>query len=159
MKELLKQIKYQSNKKLSKQLAHAIKGCFKAEDSMIVIPIPSSKKRIQSRGFEHTEELFSNLKCQTNINFYPCLERIKETKPLNQLKKRERIQELKNCFSVKKEFNAEFLNNKTILLVDDIITSESTLNEAKQYLSKFNPKQIVSLGLSHQHLKHATNHH
>ncbi len=96
------------------------------------IPVPYHFKRLQRRGFDLIKELFSDFFDDLNI---PCLEllnRNKNTKPLFDKPINERKRILKNVFSLANDpIN---IKGKRLLLVDDIVTSGSTVNECIKIL-------------------------
>ena len=68
-----------------------------------------------------------------NLNWQNLLIRIKETKPQYQLNLKERKENLKNAFNVKKDF---CIKGKNILLVDDVYTTGSTIDAMASCLKK-----------------------
>lgn len=112
--------------------------------NFIVIPIPISKKRLKFRGFNQSEiiaEYFTkyfNLKLEKNI-----LLRIKHSKSQSEIKNiEERKSNVLNCFEIK---NKKYIQNKNIILIDDIITTGSTIKEAVKILKNNKVKKIIAL--------------
>jgi len=104
-------------------------GIFYSE--MLVVPIPLSPKRIKFRGFNQAEVIARKVaefyKLKTDFRL---LKRTKETLPLSELSRAERLKEMKSVFVARPEFVA----GKKILLVDDVCTTGSTLISCSQSL-------------------------
>ena len=65
--------------------------------------------------------------------------KIKHITEQSKLNKEQRKQNIQNVYELK---NGEILNNKRILLIDDIYTTGSTVNECCKMLQKAMPKKI-----------------
>lgn len=113
----------------------------------LIIPIPLHPKKLKERGFNQSEEIAKILSQNLTIPFLAnTLVRTKYTKPQFNLKSQERLENIKNAFAVK---NPQKLINKKILLIDDVATTYSTLNEAANILKKSGAAFIWSLTLAH----------
>ena len=107
----------------------------------IIIPIPLYIKREKWRGFNQAEEIAKHLSSQLKIPFIKkTLIRIKNTKPQTETENREERQNnLKGAF---KCLNYNLIKGKNVLLIDDIYTSGSTMEEAARTLKKDGAKKI-----------------
>ena len=107
-----------------------------------IICVPLHKKKQKKRGFNQCELISLELSKLLNI---PCkfnlIKRIKNTKSMYNLKKPERIENLKGAFEVNKN---EFYNKK-FLIIDDIVTTGTTLSEMIKELKNNNINDIVCL--------------
>jgi len=117
---------------------------FKPNKNQILIPVPLHKKRLKWRGFNQSEILakeigsYFDIPVTTNILF-----REKYTEPqISKQNRKERIKNIKNVFSCK---NLNSIKNKEIILVDDVITTGSTLKECAKTLSKNNANDILAI--------------
>ncbi len=96
-----------------------------------LVPIPLHPKRQRKRGYNQAEVLAKALGGKTGLPVYDkILVRIKNTAPLKNQNSKERQNNLKKAFLVRK--NDVKLN--TIILVDDIYTTGSTVDEAARVL-------------------------
>jgi ComF family protein len=106
----------------------------------LVVPVPLHKRRQLERGFNQAE-LFAQI--ISNKTGWPMdssnLVRIIKTPPQAQLSDRERQENVRKAFSLK---NLTSFNNKKILLVDDVLTTGSTLKEAARTIKAAQAKQI-----------------
>ncbi len=106
----------------------------------IIIPMPRHKKRLITEGFNHILELCRPLSKQLKIPLqYKSLTRTRYTPPQSSLPA---IQRKTNP---QKSFLANNVENKTILLVDDIITTGSTLHYASLALRNAGAKHIYAI--------------
>ena len=95
----------------------------------IIIPVPISEERKLERGFNQMENLLECLGIK-----YKKIERIKNTKHMYALKDNEKREK-----NVEKAFkNSLNLENKNVLIVDDIVTSGATINSISEELRKDN---------------------
>lgn len=100
----------------------------------ILIPVPLSRARQSARGFNQAELLTKQINKQ--FNWWPifnCLARIKHTQPQVTLSGEEREANVKDAFRFKSNFNKSF-QKRTILLIDDVYTTGSTLQQCAKIL-------------------------
>ena len=110
--------------------------------NVLVIPIPLHKKRLSWRGFNQAEviaRLFAQ-KFNLEINAQNLI-RVKHRPPQAKLNSTQRKENIRNCFA----WTGEDLTGKNILLLDDILTTGSTLNEAARILKQKNAQEIWGL--------------
>ncbi|MCX6740108.1 MAG: ComF family protein [Candidatus Parcubacteria bacterium] len=107
----------------------------------IFIPVPLHKKRLLLRGFNQSELIALQLKEATGIEVSNIIERIKNTQTQINLKRSERQQNVKEAFCLKSNFD----NTKKAILIDDVITTGSTLKECAQALYQAGFTEIYGL--------------
>lgn len=113
--------------------------------SPILVPIPLSQKKLRKRGYNHAKLLTEGLAKKLNLKQAEVLKRIRETKSQFGLTLKERKENIKNAFM----FNSEFkIQNSNVFLVDDILTTGSTLLEATRILKKNGAKKVWGLTLA-----------
>ena len=96
-----------------------------------LIPIPLHAKRLRKRGYNQAEVLAKVLGEKMNLPVYDkIIVRVKNTAPLKNQNSKERQNNLKKAFLVRE--NDVKLN--TVILVDDIYTTGSTVDEAARVL-------------------------
>ena len=99
--------------------------------------VPSSKKKIRQRGYNHSKLLAEEISKYSNIELFDKLYKIKNTKSQHFLSLEERSINLKDSFSVDGD-----LSGKSVLLIDDIHTSGATVEECYKELRKSNCKFV-----------------
>jgi len=96
-----------------------------------IIPMPLSRDRMIERGYNQVSELLRVISKTTNITIDThSVDRIKATQPLSALNPEERKSEIKGAFSVKP------MPHNRVLLVDDVMTTGSSLNELANTILK-----------------------
>jgi len=96
-----------------------------------IIPLPLARGRIQERGYNQTHELLRIIAKRSNILVdQKSVTRIKATRALSTLNLEERKCEIQNAFS------AQAMSYKKVLLVDDVMTTGSSLNELARVVLK-----------------------
>lgn len=150
IKKLIQKFKYQPFiKELAESLSFLIIEHFCLLDNkpdfsgFFLIPIPLTKKREKWRGFNQTEEIGKKLSCFLNIPLIVnCLLKVKETLPQIELTNETRKENIKNAFVLK---NKGLVRDKKILLVDDIYTTGSTMEECAKLLREAGAKEIIGI--------------
>lgn len=105
----------------------------------IIIPAPSNEDEDEIRGFNHVIEAFELLK----LPIQPIIKKKIKFKQ-SDLDKKER-EKIKNKLLIT---NFEIIHNKKILIVDDIITTGSTIKAMIEMIKKYNPKDIKVLTIA-----------
>ena len=144
-KVLVLSLKYYGNTYMSRDIAQVMRDKLEFEQlsADYIIPVPLHKKRMRIRGFNQAEKIASYLSECTNIPIIDCIKRNRNTKRLYALNKFQREKELKNAFEVKED--SEEIIGKRIILVDDIFTTGTTVNEISKKLKIYGVDEIIVL--------------
>lgn len=154
IKNLIKFFKYQPFvKELSQPLSSLIITHFQLIEKSpadfagcILMPVPLEKKKLKWRGFNQAEELAKELIPFLKIPLInDVLVKTKETLPQIELSGKEREENIKGAFSCR---NKEKISGKKILLVDDIYTTGSTIEEAAQAMRAAGAKEIIGIAVA-----------
>ena len=141
IQSIVHHFKYQGMKKLSyfmgchegSNIIKNISG-LNISETDIITPITLFKTKFRERGYNQSEYLARGINTVLNLNYYPdLLIRIKNTRTQTQLNLEERKENLKNAFILNEKFKHALIN-KNIIIIDDVVTSGSTLNEAIKVL-------------------------
>jgi len=98
---------------------------------LIIVPVPLHKKRIQFRGFNQAEILAGKISSRLNVDLNKKnLKRVLYTSPQAELSREQRLVNVKKSFV----WTGGSLSEKNILLVDDVTTTGSTLEECAKTL-------------------------
>ena len=131
-------IKYKFNDKpyIYKTFAYFLKNykkiCVQIKKYDIIVPVPISKKRFNERGYNQSAIFAREIAKNLNITYNEkILIKIKDNIAQSLLEGQDREQNVKNVYKV---INSEKLKNKKVLLVDDIYTTGSTVNECSRVL-------------------------
>lgn len=116
----------------------------KTYDTIVAVPI--SKKRKKSRGYNQSYLIAREIAIRVGISVENnCLFKTKNIIEQSKLNKEERQKNIKDVYDLK---NSHRLKNKKILLIDDIYTTGSTVNECCRILKKANPINIDVLTIA-----------
>ncbi|RDY25357.1 ComF family protein [Romboutsia weinsteinii] len=146
-KKMILGLKYNNKTYMSKYIATIMKEKLEVEglEFDYILFVPLHKRRLKKRGFNQSEKIAKHLGKEISAQVIDSIYRKSYTKMLYKLKKQERFQELKNVFAIKHSKN--LLNNKNILLVDDIFTTGATTNEISKLLKETGVNKIYIMTL------------
>ncbi len=150
--EIIHAIKYNKFKSLGLELGEMLANRL-IYDKMIyydyIVPIPIHFAKKRERGFNQSDLIAKGLCRKSGLIFSDdILIRKKYTVTQTKLNKSDRKKNMTDVFEVKKNQN---ITNKSILLIDDVLTTGSTLNSAAAKLIESGAKKvgIATLALAH----------
>jgi ComF family protein len=103
-----------------------------------LVPVPLSKERMNSRGFNQSEILAKEI----NWRYKNLLIKTKNTIPQARSKRAQRLTNLENAFEVCSKYD---IRNKNIVLIDDVCTSGSTLMECAKVLKLAGASKVIAI--------------
>ena len=105
-----------------------------------IVPVPISRKRFKERGYNQSELIAKEIACSSKLELETeCLFKTKNIIEQSKLNKEERLKNIQGVYDL---VNKGKLYKKKILLVDDIYTTGSTVNECARVLRKARPSKI-----------------
>lgn len=108
----------------------------------VIIPVPISKKRKKKRGYNQSELVANEIAQKLNQDIWTdIIIKKKDNKPQSELNKLERIKNVEDIYEINKPIEVK---NKKVLLLDDIYTTGSTVNEIARKLKQ---NQIREIGV------------
>lgn len=110
----------------------------------IFVPIPLSKGKLRKRGYNQSEILAKGLGKKLGLPVENVLNRVRDTNPQYGLKKEERRMNMKGAFALVHR-SSFMVHGKIALLVDDVVTTGSTLKEAAKILKKNGFKKVYGV--------------
>ncbi len=122
---------------------------FESDAQFLLIPIPISAERRIERGYNQSE-LIAKAVLENDIDrtllYAPqWFQKTKETESQSHSQSRqERIQNLIGCFQADPR-----VENKYVILVDDVVTTGSTLSEARQTLLSASARDVFAFTIAH----------
>jgi len=156
-KKLIHKFKYPPHiKSLSKALAgilveHFVLAKNNTENiwhDSVLIPIPIEKTKMRNRGYNQAEELAKELGHSINVPLVlENLVKVKETLPQVKLSAKERQENLKDAFLVRKD---EQIQGKKVFLVDDVYTTGSTMEECAKVLKESGAKLVWGIAVTRE---------
>ncbi|OEJ14135.1 phosphoribosyltransferase [Brachyspira hampsonii] len=115
-------------------LSYYYKDYIKNYDAVTFVPL--GRNRFLERGYNQSEIIAETISKILNIKLIDdIIFRKKETKALSSLNsKTERINMIKNAFTINSDYNSS--NKINLLIIDDVLTTGSTLNEISKEIKK-----------------------
>lgn len=166
MREAIWQLKYHGNRKIAGLLAEHMYEemiTLAGDDfenvsgdkisQIIFLPIPLSTKRRKERGFNQGELLCKEIVKIDTANIFSylphCLEKIKDIPSQTSISdRRKRIKNVRGCFEVPEEMKSAVRGN-TFILIDDVTTTGSTLEEGRRALLSAGARKVICLAVAH----------
>jgi len=151
LKNLIRAFKFNYLEELSNPLALVLfrfwlrNGLNRKFSDFIIMPVPLAKKRRLERGFNQADLMAKNLSAYLDLPYSQCLIRFKNTPHQVGLNKSQRQNNIKNCFQVIKP---ETVRGQKIILIDDVVTTGSTLDEAAKTLKQAGSLEVWGLSVA-----------
>ena len=113
----------------------------------IIIPVPIHKKRKQKRGYNQSELITRQIskKIPSLAHESTAIQKTKHNIEQSSLSKEQRKQNVKDVYKI---INKEKIENKNIVLFDDIYTTGNTVNEISKILKQNGANKILVLTIA-----------
>jgi ComF family protein len=144
VQRLLHQLKYQGHQEIGeimgKWYGYELCQYGYAEKFDLILPVPLHASKLIKRGYNQSDSFARGLSESMQIEWSDkVLKRIIDTKTQTKKKRLERWQNVEEIFVVQKK---EEIDQKRILLVDDIVTTGSTLEACAETLYKHQCSEV-----------------
>lgn len=110
-----------------------------------ITTVPLHANDLAERGFDQTEPLAKALSKELHVPYIRPLRKIFKTESQKHLSAERRTGNLLGAFSVRTKYP---LKGKTVLLIDDVVTTGSTTNECAKMLKIYGVKQVFVLAIA-----------
>jgi ComF family protein len=141
--------KFQSIRSIWKVLAKRMVDVYKKlphDNRLLIIPVPISKKRYRKRGFNQSNILSTCLAKETNIKIAKnVLIKSSDNQSQSTLTLEKRKTNPLGCYRVN---NKNLIDKKHILLIDDVFTTGSTVNECSRILKANGALLVISFTIA-----------
>jgi ComF family protein len=144
VQRLLHQLKYKNNQEVGLMLGHLLGSKIKLSRRFIgvdvVIPVPLHPKKLKKRGYNQSEFIAKGIAEELGIPISTTMLTRSINNPTQTNKSRfERFENVTDVFTV---MGTEEVKSKHVLLVDDVITTGSTLESCINILTKSGQFQV-----------------
>lgn len=147
IRNLIHSFKYNRQTQLRYPLAlltlEGARSFLEAHDPQLVVPVPLHRSRLRQRGFNQAVLLGGTIARRFSLPLLPdALARTRPTEPQVELSAAERRLNVKGAFAVN---GPDRVAGKRILLLDDVMTTGSTMDECAKELKKAGAGMVIAL--------------
>ncbi len=145
VKEMVHHLKYSAITSLAGPLGELIFERLERDlptGNLVIVPVPLHKNREFIRGFNQSELIARHVSKRLNIAGGCALKRVINTQSQVSLTGKLRRINLAGAFQCS---DRELIENKTVLLIDDVTTTGTTLNECAKILRKNGAKKVFGV--------------
>jgi ComF family protein len=144
MKDLLALYKYRGNESLELVMAAMLAFAYEQLQQElsrrgslsyfpVITSVPLARERLEERGFNQAEQMAVRVADWYGLTYIPMLTRLFHTEKQSLKNRRSRTTDMRGIFALASE-PAPKSEGATVLLIDDIYTTGSTINECARIL-------------------------
>ena len=144
--ELIHDLKYRRQLHLARETARLARRAFDDPRLKValdarwpLVPVPLHRRRLRWRQFNQAAEIARPLGKSLGLEVRPLLKRVRSTPTQTRLSRRQRQENLKGAFKATRD--VEGLDG--VILVDDVFTTGSTVNECSRVLVRAGVQKVV----------------
>lgn len=120
-------------------------------ETFLLVPVPLHKKRLRERGYNQSELLARALTAYDRVHIFELapelLVRTRATAPQARSEKRAtRLGNLRGAFACT---DPARIRSRTVILIDDVSTTGTTLLEARRALTPAKPRKVLAFAVAH----------
>jgi ComF family protein len=150
IRDLIHSFKYNQQTELRYPLAllalEGVGGFAADHDPHLIVPIPLHRSRLRQRGFNQAVLLGRTISRHLSLPMLPdALVRTRRTEPQIELSSAERRLNVKGAFTVGR---ADSVAGKRVLLLDDVMTTGSTMNECAKVLKMAGAEVVIATAIA-----------
>jgi ComF family protein len=147
LRQALHKLKYRRDLGLGEKLSTCLIGMVKDNDIQgdLIVPIPLGVQRLRERGYNQAALLARPFALALRLPYRPrALKRVKETRTQVGLSITQRRKNVEGAFKA----DPKIVSGKSVILMDDGMTTGATLDEAGQALKEAGANRIVAFSLA-----------
>jgi len=129
-------LKYAGERRLTEPLAAAVAARWRVAGvgGEVLVPVPVHAERARRRGYDQAVLLTIDISRRLQMRWLPALERTRNTAPQFDLGRRARRANVAGSFAVRGSREAALVRDRWVVLVDDVVTTGSTLTACAEAL-------------------------
>lgn len=136
--EIIHYMKYDANRTTARLLGSRLRLC--DGHPALVTFVPTNSRHVRQRGFDHAKELAAQLALELELPLLSTLTRTGYAKQVGSSRKI-RLTQLKGAFSIRPRVDVA---GKEVLLVDDVVSTGASIEEATRALKAAGAKRIYA---------------
>jgi competence protein ComFC len=142
--ELVRRLKYNSDFNSGEVLANSVIKLLESNviEYDLITFVPMTNSSLKARGFNQSKYLAVEIAKRTGIPIKELIRKIKTTKDQIGLSAENRWENINQCFKTK---DKKIIQNKKILLVDDVVTTGATAFCCSKELLESGAKKVIVL--------------
>lgn len=140
-KDVVWHLKFHGAQAVTKQMAKRMLRNIDPDVSYVIVPVPTASSRIRRRGYDQAVLLAKELSKLSGQTYMNCLRRTNQSHQVG-ARRSQRLAQLKGAFRV---VRADSIHNANILLIDDVVTTGSTLESAATLLRRSGARRVSAL--------------
>jgi ComF family protein len=140
-KDLVWKLKFGGAQAAARQMVRCMVLPEQLTPDTLIVHVPTATRRVRSRGYDQARLLAKELARQLHQPHLACLARLGQQQQVG-ASRRQRVTQLASAFQAKQ---LSALRQARILLVDDVITTGSTLEAAAATLKAAGAKQVDAI--------------
>jgi competence protein ComFC len=148
-KQIIQLYKYRGNERIATPLGHWMaEVAFRSYHQLpirLITFVPMHPERLKQRGFNQAELLAQMIGKRLALPVKALLSRTKLTIPQSKQDRAGRLTALEGAFQLEEQVQPLELQNASILIVDDVYTTGTTLRECAKVLKQAGANQIVAI--------------
>ncbi|PRX38596.1 ComF family protein [Planifilum fimeticola] len=147
-REIVALFKYRGRERLARPLGRMMAESAAGHDPLPdwITFVPLHPSRLKERGFNQAELLARIVSARLNRPLIPLLKRVRPTEPQSLRNRRERLVALRGAFALAEDREVRTkIAGTRVLIVDDVYTTGSTLEECARILKEGEVKRVVSV--------------
>lgn len=148
LREILHRFKYHGKLGLGRVLSRILADHYPSDldDIDLIVAVPLHISKLRTREFNQSIVMAKDLAKRLKISFNPfALKKVNDTRPQYEMgNETERRRNVRGAFAVK---DIGRVSGKSVLVLDDVFTTGSTLNECARVLLKSGVRKVQALTL------------
>lgn len=140
-KEVIWRLKYKSAKSAAREMGELMGDILPFSHTFMLVPVPTTTQRARRRGYDQAKLVAKAISYKTGYIYRDCLSRHGAKHQVGSGRS-VRKKQLEGVFRVK---NLNSVQNKDVLLVDDVLTTGSTLEAAARTIKKAGANSVCAI--------------
>lgn len=140
-KDLIWHLKFNGTQAAATEIADQLARFVPRDPDFVLMPIPTASSRIRTRGYDQADLITRALAKKTGVEYLPALRRSGQTRQRGS-NRDQRTSQLSDAYRIISRYD---VRDRHVLLVDDVMTTGSTLEAAAKVLKAAGAKRVSGL--------------